>query len=164
MATSEIGLLPGAGDEVSAGPPDRTVVRGRRQHTEQFRQKVIEEASRPGVTVSSVARAHDLNVGLLRRWVKDRAARERLRSHAQAARATLKATSGSAASGDRRDRVVASGVTDQAAFLAIPVARGESHPPPDIRIQFARGPTSIEINWPVSAASDCGQWLREVMR
>jgi len=97
---SEIGLTPGAGDEVSAGPRDSTAARGRRQHTEAFRQKVIEEASRPGVTVSSVARAHDLNVGLLRRWVKDRAARERLRSHAQAARATLKATSGPVAIDD----------------------------------------------------------------
>jgi len=161
---NDIESMPAAGSDVSAVARAHSGAKARRQHTEQFRQKVIEEASRPGVTVSSVARAHDLNVGLLRRWVKDRAARERLRSHAQAARATLKATSGSAASGDRRDRVVALGVTDQAAFLAIPVARGESHPPADIRIQFTRGPTSIEINWPLSAASDCGQWLREVMR
>jgi hypothetical protein len=62
-------------------------------------------------------------------------ARDLLRSHAQVARATLKEKSGSSESSDRRDRGVASGGTDQAAFMAIPVGGGESSAAADIRIR-----------------------------
>jgi transposase-like protein len=50
----------------------------RRRYSEQFRQQVIEEASRPGVRVASVAGAHDLDVGLVRRWIANASARERI--------------------------------------------------------------------------------------
>jgi hypothetical protein len=52
----------------------------------------------------------------------------------------------------------AAGTDPGAAFVAIPVAGGGASATPDIRIQFNRGPTSIGVTWPVSAAADCGQW------
>ena len=34
----------------------------------------------------------------------------------------------------------------------------------DIRIDLRRGPTALTIRWPVSAATDCAAWLRELLR
>jgi transposase len=136
----------------------------RRRHSAQFRQQVIEEASRPGVRVASVARAHDLDVGLVRRWIANASARERLHAHAQAARQRLREPGGVAA-GLGSAGAPSVGSDPAASFLAISLGGGAAaSPAPEIRIQFNRGPTSIGVTWPVSAAADCGHWLREVMR
>jgi transposase-like protein len=79
--------LPEAAERVEA---ESVKPKPRRRHSAQFRQRVIEEASRPGVRVASVARAHDLDVGLVRRWIANASARERLHAHAQAARQRLR--------------------------------------------------------------------------
>ena len=42
----------------------------RRQHSKEFRQKVIAASRQPGVSISAVALAHGLNASLLRRWIK----------------------------------------------------------------------------------------------
>lgn len=34
----------------------------------------------------------------------------------------------------------------------------------DIRVTLQRGITTINIHWPVSAASDCATWMRELLR
>jgi hypothetical protein len=34
----------------------------------------------------------------------------------------------------------------------------------NIRIEFNRGSTTITVAWPLSAARDCGAWLRELMQ
>lgn len=34
----------------------------------------------------------------------------------------------------------------------------------DIRIEIQRGATTVNVTWPASAASDCAQWLRELLR
>jgi transposase len=37
-------------------------------------------------------------------------------------------------------------------------------PVSDIRVAIRRGQTSIEVQWPESAARDCVVWLRELLR
>jgi hypothetical protein len=153
--------LPGAVQRVEAESIKR---KPRRRYSEQFRQQVIEEASRPGVRVASVARAHDLDVGLVRRWIANASARERLPDHARAARQRLKEP-GRVPAGLNSAGATPAGSDPAASFLAIAVGgAAATSPSPEIRIQFNRGPTSIGVTWPVSAAADCGQWLREVMR
>jgi transposase-like protein len=153
--------LPGAVQRVEAAS---IKPKQRRRHSAQFRQQVIEEASRPGVRVASVARAHDLDVGLVRRWIANASARERLHAHARAARQRLKEP-GRVPAGLNSAGATPAGSDPAASFLAIAVGgAAATSPSPEIRIQFNRGPTSIGVTWPVSAAADCGQWLREVMR
>jgi transposase len=136
----------------------------RRRYSEQFRQQVIEEASRPGVRVASVAQAHDLEVGLVRRWIANASVRERLHAHARSARERLR-DSGRLPAGPNISGAPSVGSDPAASFVAISVGgAAATSPAPEIRIQFNRGPTSIGVTWPVSAAADCGQWLREVMR
>ena len=43
----------------------------RRHHTAQFKAQVVALCQQPHVSMASVARAHDLNANLLRRWVSD---------------------------------------------------------------------------------------------
>jgi transposase-like protein len=43
--------------------------RHRRHHGAEFKAKVVEECTRPGVSMAAVALAHGLNANLLRRWV-----------------------------------------------------------------------------------------------
>jgi transposase len=33
----------------------------------------------------------------------------------------------------------------------------------DIRIELQHGATAVQIHWPISASSQCAQWLREVL-
>jgi transposase len=35
---------------------------------------------------------------------------------------------------------------------------------PDIRIELRHGHTSMAVTWPVSAASECAAWMRELLR
>jgi hypothetical protein len=153
--------LPGGVQRVEAESIKR---KPRRRYSEQYRQQVIEEASRPGVRVASVAGAHDLDVGLVRRWIANASARERLHAHARAARQRLKEP-GRVPAGLNSAGATPAGSAPAGSFLAIAVGgAAATSPSPEIRIQFNRGPTSIGVTWPVSAAADCGQWLREVMR
>ena len=45
------------------------------------------------------------------------------------------------------------------AFEAAPAAAA-----PDIRIELRHGQTSMTVAWPVSAASECAAWMRELLR
>lgn len=147
------------GSGVGTGRP-----RQRRRYSAPFRQKVIAEATRPGVRVAAVAGLYGVDVSLVRRWVASALARERLLSHARDARSKLMDSKPSQPGATSEGASAAAGTDPGAAFVAIPVAGGGASAAPDIRIQFNRGPTSIGVTWPVSAAADCGQWLREVMR
>jgi transposase-like protein len=47
--------------------------RSRRAHSAQFKQEVIDQCIRPGMSLANVARQHGLHPSLLARWVKERA-------------------------------------------------------------------------------------------
>lgn len=50
-------------------------------------------------------------------------------------------------------------------FVPLPVAPTPSAPASDdIRISIRRGGTTLDIEWPVSGAESCAQWLRELLR
>jgi len=44
------------------------------------------------------------------------------------------------------------------AFLPLPIA--VSDPSPDVVIEIRRGAAIVQIRWPMSAAAECGSWLR----
>lgn len=48
-------------------------------------------------------------------------------------------------------------------FLALPVA-GRPAPGPPIQIEVRRGPTTVIVQWPVTALQECSLWLRELLK
>ena len=45
--------------------------RTHRRHSPEFKARVVEACLEPGVRVSGIALAHQLNASLVRRWVKE---------------------------------------------------------------------------------------------
>jgi transposase len=50
----------------------------------------------------------------------------------------------------------------RAAF--VPMALAAEPARADVRIEPRRGPTTIVVTWPVSAAAECAAWMRELQR
>ena len=108
--------------------------RRRRQHSAQFKAQVIEACAAPGTSIGAVAQAHGLNVSLVRRWLKARAATG-IQQPAQ-----LHALQG---------------------FVPVTVDGAIAQP---IRLEVRRGNTSVKVEWPTQAAAQCAAWLREWLR
>lgn len=111
--------------------------RARRRHRAELKAQVLAECAVAGASVAAVALAHGLNANLVHRWRRIAEGRE--------------AGPGRAVS---------------QAFVALPMAAADSAPfaPAEIRIELRRAGVSIGVAWPVSAASQCGVWLRELLR
>ncbi len=117
--------------------------RRRRRHSPQFKAEVVGEC-RPGVSLAGVALAHGINANLLRRWV---IAAEQVHGTPSTALRANDTTSGTG------------GV---ASFVSVSV---EPAPPPaNICIELSRNGIVVRVNWPTSAAAECGAWLREALR
>ncbi len=119
--------------------------RRRRRHSEQFKAAVVGACRQPGVSIAAIALANGLNANLLRRWVID----------AEQACATSVKLGLSA-------RDTTGDVGAIASF--VPFNLEPALMPPDIRIELSRNGTVVSVNWPTSAAAECGAWLREVLR
>ena len=122
--------------------------RGHRRHGAAFKARVIRACQHPGVSVASVALANGLNANMLRRWVTEAA---------QAGSVAVK-----------RQGVVA---VDAAAaadgppgFVAVQMPTSAVSAPPDICIEFTRGPTMIAMRWPAALAGTCASCLREMLK
>jgi len=112
--------------------------RRRRQYSSEFRARVIEAASQPGVSVAAIALANGMNANLLRRWITMAHGREMMMGSASAAPTAVQGF--------------------------VPLAMASSGSDRDVRIELSRGAMSIKVNWPVSAAGACALWVREVMQ
>lgn len=114
--------------------------RRRRLHSAEFKAKVVEACTRPGVSMAAVALAHGLNANLLRRWVVEKK--------------SIGLTPAPATSSPQQE------------FLALPLVAQARQPPVagDIRIELRRGATTVTISWPTQAAGECAAWLREWLR
>jgi transposase len=114
--------------------------RRRRRHSAEFKAQMIATCQQPGVSSAAVALAHSVNANLLRRWVKEAA-----RSKGTAVRR------------------VAAAVSAPEGFIALPMAAKPACGPP-IQIEVRRGPTTVIVQWPVTALQECSSWLRELLR
>lgn len=127
-----------------APPPTRR----RRRHSPEFKAEVIAACLQPGVSIAAIALANQLNANFLRGWVK--------------------------AYRDQQGHDVPQYIsTDNS-------SKPEKEPPPtlvpatievadaapcvNIQIEIRRQQTVFQIAWPVSQATACAQWLREVLR
>jgi transposase len=96
---------------------------------------MIAACQQPGVSSAAVALAHSVNANLLRRWVK-----EAERGQSSPSRRSAPET-----------------------FIALPVKATSASAIP-IQIEVRRGATVVIVQWQATAAQECAQWLRELLR
>lgn len=111
--------------------------RRRRRHSAEFKAEIVAACRRPGVSSAAVALAHSINANLLRRWVRESEG------------ITLKSSEPETPARE--------------AFIALPAAARPT-PGPPIQIEVRRGPTTVIVQWPVTALQECSLWLRELLK
>ena len=117
--------------------------RRRGRYSDEFKRKVIAACVEPGVSTAAVALANGLNANLLRRWVVE---------------------SSQLSNSPKPKKASTLGVVRaNRAFLPV---QFESAPitQADIRIELQQGATTVRIQWPLGASSQCAAWLKEVLQ
>lgn len=124
--------------------PRYSVRRTHRTYSPQFKAELVAACGEPGASVASVAMQHGINANVLHRWLKEaQQGLHRLDWSPDFIPITLNTP------------------------LPIPESSTPetgSSPEPDIRIECQRAGLSVTICWPVSAAAQCAQVLRELLR
>jgi transposase-like protein len=112
-------------------------------YSDEFKRKVVAACLVPGVSKAAIALANGLNANMVRRWVVESSQR----SDSQIAKLPTPL------------------VLDRATPAFIPVKLAPPAPvsQADIRIELQHAKGAIQIYWPISASSQCAQWLREVL-
>lgn len=116
--------------------------RKHRRHSDEFRQQIIEACLQPGVSVSAIAVANQLNTNMVRTWLK---AYRELR--------------GDPPRGRRPEPIPV-----EPAPKMVPIQIRETETDAAIRVSVRMADREIEVHWPLADARTCIQWLREVLR
>ena len=100
-----------------------------------MKAQVVAACNEPGASVAKVAMAHGINANVVHRW----------RQLAREGKATA------AKAGE---------------FIALPLTVAPQTAPAsaDIRVELHRGPVTMTVTWPSSAAADFAAWTRELLR
>ena len=117
----------------------------RRRHSAELKTLVLQHCAAPGASVAKVAMSHGVNANVVHGWRK--LARER---------------EGTALSppGPALPAQTAASVPQ---FLPVSMAQTTSPPAPvDIQIELRRGAAAMKISWPITAATECAAWMREL--
>jgi len=120
----------------------------RRRHTDEFKSSVVAQCAVPGVSIAAVALQNGLNANLLRRWVNEAGVKDE--EHAgQAQRAASESP--------------AEGALEVTGFVPVKLATSEATKG-TIVIEVRRGSVQVKVSWPLAAMTECGAWLRELMK
>lgn len=116
----------------------------RRRHSKELKARVVAACAVPGASVAAVAQSNALNANLVHQWRRGRG----FTVDAAAAKPAPVA---------------------QFVALALPPSPDPASPEraaaaQEIRMELNRGALSVSVTWPVTAAGDCGVWLRELLR
>ena len=117
----------------------------RRRHSAEFKARVVEACLQPGVSVTGVAVAHQLNPNFVRKWIKEH--RDKAAGKNPLALPSGVATESLAPSG----------------FVPVSAPTASTVSPGEIRIEIRRRQLVVQVDWPVSQSSACAQWLRELL-
>lgn len=63
----------------------------------------------------------------------------------------------------RRQAGICSAVAAAPTFVPVSLPPDAPAPAADIRIELRRGPTTVAVMWPATAAAECAAWLRELL-
>lgn len=105
----------------------------RRRHDAELKRQVIAACAVPSASVAQVAMNYGLNANLVHKW-------RRLASDG----------------GD---------VPSAPAFVPVSVVSDgpACEPPQPIELELQRGPVHVHVRWPMSGATACAAWLREML-
>ena len=122
--------------------------RTHRTYTPQFKAELVAMCQKPGASIAAEALQHGMNANLLHRWLREqRLARQQTQQQTPAfVSLPLRA-------------VVADDHVAQTATSTTPASEGQV-----IRMEIQRGSATITIAWPVTAAAQCAQTLRDWLR
>ena len=106
----------------------------RRRHDAQLKRQVIAACEAPGASVAQVAMSYGLNASLVHKW--------------------------------RRLASDGSELRNAPAFIPVSVVSDAPacEPPQSIELELQRGSVHIRVRWPMSGATACAAWLREMLR
>lgn len=127
--------------------------RRRRTYTRQFKAEMVAQCMQGNVSLASLAVEHGMNPNVLHRWVAEH---ERYGHHIL--------------SDDDQQEQGASALMvpkPESATSFIPVSPSPSRSPASneaIRLELKRSGTTVNVSWPVSAAAQCAELLREWLR
>jgi len=125
--------------------------RRRRQYSQEFKAEVIAACQQPGVSIAAIALIHHLNANLLRRWVGE--------AEGTSPRPITRRIAPAPSS------MAPAALTAPVAPAFVPIRLDEANSrPSEIRIEIQRGPQSVSVSWPTSAATECAAWLREWLK
>ena len=119
----------------------------RRRHTDEFKSSVVAQCTVPGVSIAAVALQNGLNANLLRRWVNEAGVKDE--EHAGPAQVAA-------------SEPAAKGALEVTGFVPVKLA-GEAIKG-TIEIEVRRGAIQVKVSWPLAAMTECGAWLRELMK
>ena len=119
--------------------------RRRRLHSDEFKAHAVASAAQPGVSMASVAMSLGINANLLRRWVRDAE--------------VPPVNSANAPKLLDSPELKSSPSSFVPVQLPAPVTSAS-----DIRMEVKRGSTTVVVTWPAALATECGTWLRELLR
>jgi transposase len=108
----------------------------RRRYDAATKAQILAACEEPGASVAQVAMAHGINANVVHRWRQ--VAREGKPSPAKTGE-----------------------------FIALPLmmpATEAASSPAEIRVELRRGPVTMTVTWPASAAADFAAWTRELLR
>jgi transposase len=115
----------------------------RRKHSAQFRAEVLQTCRQADASVAAIALRNGLNANVVYRWLREDSR-------------CLDAGAGSQTAVSTRRG---------AKFIAVQLpAAAVAAASTDIRIEVRRGASSVTLNWPLQASSECAAWLREWLR
>jgi len=118
-----------------------------RTYTRQFKAELVVACQQPGASIAAIALQHGMNANVLHRWLKEH---ER----------------------DGRHRLigpdplgVAFPTSPGPAFIPLKLPTGMLEPTAcDIKVELRKGPVSMILTWPASAAADLAHWTRAILK
>lgn len=142
--------------------PRYGVRRTHRTYTPQCKVELVAACLQPGASIAALALQHGMNANVLHRWLKEYdQGRHRVVGTAELTdTCSLPAPVTPAFVPIELNPVGQPCASAQPAAVA-PVASAVAT---DIRIECARQGVSVTVHWPVSAAAECAQMLRELLR
>ena len=135
----------GIGGHVDTKGTEVAVRTRRRRHTDEFKSSVVAQCSVPGVSIAAVALQNGLNANLLRRWVNESGVGKEPTSQRAMTSADMART------------------VEVGGFVPVKLPAHEANAG-TIAIELRRGPVLVKVDWPLTAITECGAWLRELLR
>ena len=118
----------------------------RREYSADFKEAVVQQTRERGASVSGVALSHGLHPNMVQRWRRE----ERQRQAAPA-----------------QQNIDQAFVPLRLAPVCGPSPEAAEAPTPaveTIRMELTRAGATLTVHWPVSAAGQCAQMLRDLLR